>query len=249
MSEKKYTKEYEVNGFDLDTRYRLKKHLMAAYFQNTMACEFADLKLAAYDLQEEGRTWVLTEMGVDYGGVMPRWREKFIVHSWTRKVSGFRVYRDFYAENSGGELLARGTAAMLVLNEETRRPEKLGHIAEILQPLAEEVYPEYTSRIEKPEMVGEKYRLSGSVRSFDIDFNNHLNNIRYIAAAIEPLPYDYRESHSLSSFIIKYSEEAYLHDSLIAECFGEKNEFYHTIRREEGESSLCSMVSRWRAAE
>ncbi len=245
----KYTKLYEVNGFDLDPHYRLKKHLLAAYFQNTMACELDDLGFAAFHLQEEDKTWVLNEMRIDYLKPMPRWRAEITVETWTRKLSGIRLYRDYRALDPDGDVVALGTTSVLVIDEKTRRPQKLGDIADALALMDDEVFPGFRFGPVEFDEAAVSFRLSGTVRTFDIDFNHHLNNIRYIAAAIEPIPYPYRQQHTLSSFRIKYTQESYLHDELVAECYGDNNRFSHRIRREKDGAVMCTMESEWAPGE
>jgi medium-chain acyl-[acyl-carrier-protein] hydrolase len=241
----KYSKTYEVNGFDLDPNYRLKKHLLAAYFQNTMACELDELGLAAFHLQEEDKTWILNEMRVDYSSKMPRWREEVRIDTWTRKLSSIRLYRDYEAYGVSGRLIARGTTSVLIVNDRTRRPEKLGPTADRFSVIDEEVFPGYRFPKLDPPGHDATYRLTGTVRTFDIDFNNHLNNIRYIAAAIEPIPYHYRREKTLKTFSIKYTNEAYLHDELVAECTGKGDDFHHRIFRRADGATLCTMSSSW----
>ncbi len=241
----KYTKEYTVNGFEIGPDYLLKRPLVAAYFQNTMACEFDDLGLAAFHLQEEGKSWVLTDIRIDYHSRMPRWRSRITVDVWTRKIHGFRIYRDFTGYDADGNLIARGTSSWIVIDEAARRPQKPGAIAEKICITEEEVFPGFRFGKLDPAESGERTEWSFTVTSFDIDFNNHMSNLRYITAALEAVPYEYRLSHELRSIILKYSAEALLGDEIRVECVRNGESFFCRLFRKEDGALLCTAVLRF----
>lgn len=241
----KYTKSYTVNGFEIGPDYLLKRPLIAAYFQNTMACEFDDLGLAAFHLQEEGKSWVLTDIRIDYLSRMPRWRSRISVDAWTRKIHGFRVYRDFTGYDSEGRLIAQGTSSWIVIDEATRRPQKPGIIAEKIGITEAEVFPGFRFGKLDPVDSGECREWSFTVTSFDIDFNNHMSNLRYITAALEAIPYEYRLTHELRSITVKYSAEALLGDKIHVECFRDGEYFFCRLIRSGDDTLLCTEVFRF----
>mgnify|MGYP006302811717 CR=1 FL=1 len=236
----KYTKEYTINGFEIGPDYLLKNPLIAADFQNTMACEFDDLGLAAFHLQEEGKSWVLTDIRIDYLSPMPRWRSRLTVDAWTRKIHGFRIYRDFAGYDTGENLIAQGTSSWIVIDEATRRPQKPGGIAEKIGITEEAVFPGFRFGKLDPVESGEYTEWSFPVTSFDIDFNNHMSNIRYITAALEAIPYEYRCSHALRSLTVKYSAEALLGNEIRVECLRNGGRAFCRLLRKGDETLLCT---------
>ena len=236
----KYRKEYTVNGFEIGPDYLLKKPLIAAYFQNTMACEFDDLGLAAFHLQEEGKSWVLTDIRIDYHSPMPRWRSRITVDVWTRKIHGFRIYRDFAGYDAEGNLISEGTSSWIVIDEAARRPRKPGAIAEKIGITEEAVFPGFRFGKLDPAASGERTEWGFTVTSFDIDFNNHMSNLRYITAALEAIPYAYRVSHELRSFTVKYSAEALLGDEIRVESLRDGERAFSRLFRRNDEALLCT---------
>ena len=148
----KYQQIYQVRGFEIGQDYRLKPYLLPSYFQNTMGCHFADAGLAAYDLQKEGRTWVLSDMKIDFLDQMPHWREEVLVETWNSKLKGFRVYREFTISSTDkNKLIARGTSVWLPIDESTRRPVKIDEYADRLPIHSEEHFPNFKSeKVEIP---------------------------------------------------------------------------------------------------
>jgi medium-chain acyl-[acyl-carrier-protein] hydrolase len=239
----KYTKEYTVNGFEIGPDYLLKHPLVAVYFQNTMACEFDDLGLAAFHLQEEGKSWVLTDIRIDYHGRMPRWRSRITVDAWTRRIQGFRIYRDFAGYDGEGNPIAEGTSSWIIIDEASRRPQKPDAFAERIGITEEAVFPGFRfGRLDPPDPGGRSEWVF-TVTSFDIDFNNHMSNIRYITGALEAIPYEYRRVHDLTSITVKYSAEAFLGDEIYVECFRDGDTFFCRLVRRRDEALLCTVLS------
>lgn len=239
----KYTKSYTVNGFEIGPDYLLKKPLVSVYFQNTMACEFDDLGLAAFHLQEEGKSWVLTDIRIDYHSRMPRWRSGVTVDVWTRKIQGFRIYRDFTGYDDGGTLIAQGTSSWIIIDEATRRPRKPGAYADTIGITEAEVFPGFRFGKLDPPASEDRSEWSFTVASFDIDFNNHMSNLRYITAALEAIPYEYRNTRELRSITVKYSAEAFLGDEIRVECRRNGESFFCRMVRKEDEALLCTAVT------
>jgi acyl-CoA thioesterase FadM len=263
----KYQQIYQVRGFEIGQDYRLKPYLLPSYFQNTMGCHFADAKLAAYDLQKDGRTWVLSDMKIEFLDQMPYWREEVLVETWNSKLKGFRVYREFTISSTSDDkkLIARGTSVWLPIDETTKRPVKIDEYADRLPLHPEENFPNYKSdklvipddlAFPKADPSGlpqdyssdqRTWSLQQRVRSYDIDFNGHVSNIRYIGAAIESIPYELRKTLTPRGFEIKYIKEALYKDLGEALCFaidGTKK-MGHLVRIAETGEELCQMVSYW----
>jgi len=205
------TEQYTVHGSEIDHTYHLKPYLVASLFQDAFARYSADLGFAAYDLQHHDRTWILSDMHMEFDGMTPFWREPYTIKTWVRKNQKVRMYVDFEAVNSLGKIFSRGSSCWLVLDENTR---EVVDAAEILNnfPVSDtEAIPDFRFILLQPE--GELVNTEEQeVRTYDIDFNGHLNSVRYIAGGLEAIPRDIRLIHKLKSVTVRYIKEVYLGD-------------------------------------
>jgi acyl-ACP thioesterase len=92
------------------------------------------------------------------------------------------------------------------------------------------------------------FSMEQPVRSYDLDFNLHLNSVRYIAGAIETIPYDFRTNHELSAVDAAFVHEAFLGDPIRSECAQQDDRFVHRFVNMEDETELFQMVSEWSPA-
>jgi acyl-CoA thioesterase FadM len=241
----KNTTEYKVRTIEIDPHYRVKPYHLCSYAQDAVAGWLADLGFASYDLQAEGQTWILTGMYTSYARELPRWREELTVEIWARAARSFQFFIDFTI-SCIQSVYARGTSSWTVMDEESRRPVKRPDIAAALPITAEEACPAVSLR-KIDSFDGQCTEFGRTVHSYDIDFNGHLNNVRYIGGALEAIPLSYRRQKSLASLHIKYLREAVQGDYITCHSFyrndgGER--FYHRLFNQNGEE-VAAMNTQW----
>jgi acyl-CoA thioesterase FadM len=240
-----FTDAYTVRVSEMDECYRLEAHQLCAYFQDAIACHYADLGLAAYDLQRENRTWLLVGMRIDYLDQMPVWRTRVNVEIWPREVGRIRLYNDLIARSAAGEVIARGTSCFLIADQESRRPVPLDSYAGRLEVHDEAALPGFRfRRIAAPE--GETHSLAQVVRGHDTDFNDHLNSLRTLVWALEAIPRPFRERRTLASIDVRFLQEAYYGDTIVSNVTCQGDAVYHQLLREEDGAEICRMLSTWR---
>jgi acyl-CoA thioesterase FadM len=240
-----FTNAYTVRVSEMDGNYRLDAYQLCSYFQDAIACHYADRGLAAYDLQRENRTWLLIGMRIDYPGEMPRWRTRVNVEIWPREAGRIRLYNDLIARSAAGEVIARGTSCFLVADQDTRRPVPLDSYASRLEICDEAALPGVRlGRI--VALDGEMHSYTQGVCSHDTDFNNHLNSLRYLLWAFEAIPRPFRKEHTLASIDVRYLQEAFYGDTVLSKATRRKDTVYHQLLREEDGAEICRMRSTWR---
>lgn len=241
-----YQDTYIVRSSEIDTEYRLKPYHIGSYFQDTLACIFAKEGIAAFDLQKENRTWMLTNLRMDFLSIMPWWREKVDVKIWLRKIKGLKLFIDYIAKNQDNQIVSKGTSSWIIMDQSSKRPIKITHYIseESCEPL--EAIPSFEFSIIQP-IEGREYKLSQTIRSYDLDFNQHLNNIRYLAGAIETIPLEYRNSHNITSIDIKFQKEVYYKDLILSFVIAHEDNqnFFHKLIRKNDNEEICILRTKW----
>jgi medium-chain acyl-[acyl-carrier-protein] hydrolase len=166
---------------------------------------------------------------------------------WTRNIRSFQFFIDFTVTGKDGTEYAAGTSSWTVMDERSRRPVKRPDIVEALPIIEEAACPRVSLRKIVPAE-GAPSEFSRTVHSYDIDFNGHLNNVRYIGGALEAVPAEYRKRHNLQSVHIKYIREALEGDHITCRCFSGRAEegeyFYHRLFNQRGED-VAAMNTFW----
>lgn len=228
--EKTYEKEYTIRSVEMDSEYLLRKIDAVRFFQETYALYCKDNKLAAFDLVDKNIYWVLAQMKIEYTGPMPKWSEDITVRFWFSEISKLKIYSEFQIIYNG-EVIVKGDSIWFLLNTETKRPICPMPTLECINVNPNLIFGAHTKFV-KPqggEMIcSRKYKVG----IFDIDFNHHLNNLRYLDFAIRTLSEDYLRTHSIKSFTVQFQKECFLDDELESSAYRKsENNIYFILTR------------------
>lgn len=240
----KYTKYYEIRGHEIYPDYTLKPYHISSFFQDTVASFFSDYNLASFDLQKVNQSWIISNLKIEFIGSMPFWRTEVKIEIWQRLVKGLRTLIDFTVSDEKSNLIAKGTSSWSIINEESRRPEILKDKLINIPVIDEVLFPDYKfTKIEG--FYGETSALSQTIRSYDIDFNKHLNNVRYLAGAIETIPLEYRNEHHIKNLEISFVHEVFYNEKLVGISHRQQDKFFHQLIKEEKQVEVCRMITEW----
>ena len=239
-----HTEKYIVHGTEIDHTYRLTEPYLLSLFQDAFARYCAELGIAAYDLQRDQKTWILSDFHARFNGDLPRWNHEIRFDVWARKNQSFRMYADFRAFDGDGKLCASGTSCWLILDEVLRIPVDHTETFSKLALTSNQAVPGF--RFAKMETIeGPAFEEMMKIRSSDIDFNLHLNSVRYIGAGILGVPFNFRQRHRLTWLTIKYNQEAVLDQELRSVTIAAGNKNLHLLTDQSGQIEYSRMITCW----
>ena len=104
-------------------------------------------------------------------------------------------------------------------------------------------------RLERLEKVkNNEYVSNFKVRYSDIDFNKHVNNVKYVQWFMDSVPQEIREEYELKEIDILFEHECYYNDEIKCVCEIHKNEdnllVLSNIQDKDGKE-LTVFVSKW----
>ena len=241
----KFLRTYSVRSSEIDPFYRLKDFYIGFYFQEAFAEYAASKELAAYDVAKLGLTWLTTDVRIDFSGKMPLWRDRVEMAVWLWKAGGVRICMNFSATANGAEI-ARGCGVNLIADAKSRKPVRAAEFAARFVQCEEPVFEDETFGKIVPIEEGETTETSQVVRFDDLDFNRHLNSVKYVPRALEAVPIEYRLAHPLKSYRIKYERETFFNDHVKSSAVRAGNEIYHALTRPSDGARLCSVRTLWK---
>lgn len=179
MSEKipfQFEKKFEVLSFQIDPEGRLRMSALADLMQE-VAWKHADSRDFGKALFDQGYIWVLSRFEIKVHK-MPSWGDEIIVKTAGRGIDKLFALREFLVVSATGEVLAEAISAWLLLEIKSKRPQRPGNV----------LPPELFSYIDGSQLMPNKIPLPEKpvfgdlikVRPFDLDMNNHVNNVSYI---------------------------------------------------------------------
>jgi acyl-ACP thioesterase len=196
-------------------------------------------------LHEQGKLWVLSRLRVEVERY-PRWGEKVQVLTWPRAAEKVFALRDFEFLDAQGNRIVAGSSAWLVINADTRRPQRADKLLSSLPTLSE-----------RKALTGELEKLSDgelglasascSARYSDIDMNGHVNNAHYVNWIMNSYPLEFHRAHLASCLEINFVGETRLGESISVFTLEKTaSEFCHTMVKTGGDETVCRAHLQWR---
>lgn len=239
----KYKKIYNVQFSDMDINYRLTKIAAVKFFQETFARYCAKNNVAAFDVVKDNLVWVISDIHIEFMGILPYWSENFEVEIWISEKTTLRTYIDFKI-NYKNQTIAQGDCCFYLIDTQTRRPVKSIDVVKVFDVVNEKVFPEQNKikYIFEGEKIAEKEH---EVTVRDLDFNYHVNNLSYMGIALETVPAEMLKNYSVNSYCIKFVREAVLGDILVCELFQKDNLIMSRIYNKKNNTDVCLIKARY----
>uniref|UniRef100_A0A1J0AJ11 Acyl-[acyl-carrier-protein] hydrolase n=1 Tax=Dunaliella tertiolecta TaxID=3047 RepID=A0A1J0AJ11_DUNTE len=146
----------------------------------------------------------------------PRWGDMVTVETYFSADGRLAARRDWRIRNAlTGEEYGSATSTWVTINAATRKltrlPEDLRNFFLRLSPQQPRhaIHPEETKK-KLPDIDEQKQQYEGPkqiARRSDVDMNGHINNVTYLAWALETMPNDIYESHRVCEVEIDFKAE------------------------------------------
>ena len=200
--------------------------------------------ISADTLMLDGRTWVLSRMSVEFDR-MPEQFENFDIATWINPhTSRLLSTRNFELLTPEGEQFGRGVSQWCVIDYEKRALVSLEEIEHLIDP----AYP-----CDEPSPCDPPRKVRGIVPTVtrqrqvvysDIDFNRHVNTMRYIRMMLNTLPIEYLTDNRPMRLDIHFANECKLGQMLTINYEQRDNVSMFEIRNED--AVACTAAIEWR---
>ena len=200
--------------------------------------------ISADTLMLDGRTWVLSRMSVEFDR-MPEQFENFDIATWINPhTSRLLSTRNFEMLDTEGKQFGRGVSQWCVIDYEKRMPvtlEKIEHLVSPDYPCDEPspCDPPRKVRGIEPTVVRQR-----QVVYSDIDFNCHVNTMRYIRMMLNTLPIEYLTDNRPMRLDIHFANECILGQMLTIKYEQRENVSMFEISNED--AVACTAAIEWR---
>ena len=200
--------------------------------------------ISADTLMQEGRTWVLSRMAVEFDR-MPEQFEQFDIATWINPhTSRLLSTRNFEFIDEQGSVFGRAVTQWCVIDFEKRMPVSL----EVVEHLFDPNYPcDEPSPCDAPRKVrgiAPTVTRQRQVVYSDIDFNRHVNTMRYIRMMLNTLPIEYLTDNRPMRLDIHFANECKLGQMLTINYEQRENVSMFEIRNED--AVACTAAIEWK---
>jgi medium-chain acyl-[acyl-carrier-protein] hydrolase len=137
----------------------------------------------------------------------PVWRTRVQVTTWPSEMGRLLSRREFILADEKGQPFLTATTLWAFMNTQKRRvtrvPAEVGDAYSVFEERALEGPFRRPAHCANPQ-----YEKSFVIRRWEIDFNGHVNNLRYLDWMLETLPDEVWEGYYICGLNIRYQKEA-----------------------------------------
>jgi len=173
-----FERKHKIGIDEVNRKFKMTNESILTAFQNLASFNSDVVGYGVYDVPKTGKTWIVVDWKLRVLR-RPRYGEDVMVRTWGRKTQGLISFRDFEIR-SDNELCAVATSKWMLIDLVTRKPiEITDDIIDAFGIHNElEVFIDEEFETIKPLDTYDK-ELKINIRKSDLDFNNHVNNIKY----------------------------------------------------------------------
>jgi len=248
MENECFNKDFEIHYYEINRFQEASPVSIMNYLQEAAIAHSESVGCGVKRLLEQQRAWVLVRWNLK-AERYPMWGEKINVKTWPSRFEKCFATREFVITDEKDNEIMYATSSWVFLDTEKRKPVKV----------PEELANSYGVRRDRSmeDVFKEEYCLEKkdffkqfSVRKSEIDTNEHVNNVNYLAWILETLPIDLYNNYLLKFIDIRYKKELLLDDNLT--CFTqiaskEENGYtgIHLIASPEGDIEFAKAKTVW----
>ncbi len=230
------TYRYRIEPRDIDASLRVRLYTMGDLVLQAANDDADMLGFGVRDLNVDGASWVLSRMAVEMRR-LPSRHEEVGVYTWVSDYGKLFTTRNMVITDGEGVEIGAAVTLWAMIDLSTRRPLDLSPLSSKGTSLVDREPP-----VEKPRKVGNlecTLERPYTVTYSDIDFNGHVNSMKYLEWMVDTLPPDVPTSLGAFRFDINYIHEAKLGEALtICSALTPAGAYHFDIRNAEG-VSIC----------
>ena len=199
-----FTKNFIISNNDVDARFDLKVSAIFRLFQDVAMLATRDLKVDSMSLSKRNIDWVITRMMVEIKR-LPKCDEQISVFTYPGKDMAMLYPRYFFVTDAKGEIIIRSSSIWCLIDNDTR---KVIVDKDVIKKLPEETHDSQLPFPEKIAMpMNQKYVERRVIHYSDLDFNSHMNNVRYIELLTDTHDSCFYKTHQIKSITLNYLKE------------------------------------------
>ena len=225
------TYRYTIEPRDVDATLRVRIYSMGDYMMAAANDDADTLGFGLRDLNVGNSSWVLSRMAIEMTRIPSRY-EQIDIYTWVSDYGRLMTTRNMVVTDAEGREIGATVTQWAMIDLSTRRPLDLSALSGKRTSLVDREPP-----IEKPRKIGQvecQVERSHRVVYSDIDFNGHVNSMKYLEWMADTMPAELLEKAAGMRLDINYIHEAKLGQEL-AVCYAAADgEHRFDIRNEEG---------------
>ena len=241
-----YSRTYDIPYFLIDKNRKLRITALMQFLED-MAIRHSEHCGVVLDYyHENGVAWVLAKWDIEVYSY-PGFGQQITISTVPTSFRSYFGFRMLEVRDEADKLLAR--AHTLWVFVDTRRKKPIPVSEELIRAYGLTSDQKKPLPIEAPSAPGsDELQTHFQIRPGDIDTNGHVNNIRFVEWALDTLPIDFTENHSVTRVLVDYRKELTYGEPVTATADVSQNEHDPVTRHRitGGKKDASLMTFKWK---
>ena len=239
------TEPFTIRTYEIDNRKQATVPALVKLMHEAAMQNVIDLKLSVWDLEPHQISWVLMRKNLLIHQ-LPKLGEQIKVVTHCAGFEKYFTYRDYKIFNQQDELLASAASTWLLMDTVKRRMARIPDFILSLEcPREGECLPRPKNKLPKFEEAS--FSKEFTVGWYDLDFNQHLNNVFYLQWILETVPDELLQNGQLERIDIVYKMECQWKELVVCETqIIDSTHLLHRLIRKSDGKQLSIAETRWR---
>lgn len=204
---KEYCHEYFLSAGECNAKQQM-PFMMLAQRVIEVATEHANRIGVGYDVMiKDNLAWVLSRLSIEMTR-MPKVNETYRLITWIENYNRHFSERNIEVQAENGEVLGYIRTIWVAIDMTTRTPGDLSKLESLAVTVSDRPCPIAKQGRMRP-IADVSQQSEYRFRYSDIDFNMHVNSVKYIELLINQWSLDYHLTHDISRFEIAYLQESH----------------------------------------
>lgn len=226
-----FEKEFELRYFEMNNFGEATPIAMLTLLQEAASDHCLSINRGLFSLLEDNIGWVLLSGYMEMERY-PKFKEKITIRTWLSKYKSIRGYRENLIMDEQGKIIGRAKGQWLFYDIKNRKPVPIYDDIQRNWSFfpTESIKHDVIQKI--PPIESADYFSNFNVKRFDLDSNNHVNNIRYLQWLLETIPDKVVDNCFLYSIDGRFIEEAQYGENIgsLTHPDAEAGSYLHTIK-------------------
>ena len=242
-----FEKQYDLRYFEMNKWGEASPLTMATLLQETASDHCNAIDYGLFDLYAQNIGWLLLS-GYMHITRYPLFKEKITIRTWMSHYTSTRGYRENIIYDSSHNIIGRARGLWVFFDTKKKRPVRIFEkILQGWQPHSE-VCIDYDIEDKLLHAEAITCQKNFNIYQYDLDANNHVNNLRFLQWALETVPDHYFDTKQLSTLDARFIREAYYGQTIASVTLADdENDCFHHRIQNATTGQLCAAVNTvWR---
>ncbi|MGI6108320.1 MAG: acyl-[acyl-carrier-protein] thioesterase [Eubacteriaceae bacterium] len=210
----KFSDKHRIATYDCTPQEALSPVMILNWFQEVAQEHCEAVKLGFSFNASRELAWFVVKYDIAFIKY-PCYGQEVILETEAFAFDRFAAQRKFKLYSMDGELLVEADSEWMLLSRENGKVVRLSTVPE-LEAFGAGTKSDFSLR-RLPKLDGDPEQVKQfQIRYLDIDYNGHVNNVKYLAWAIETLPAEVVQDQEIAALKIIYKEQAFYGGNITA---------------------------------